>query len=533
MPGDTQTGTSIGDVRLAVSIPSAASLGAYEAGASAALITALHRLNSGHAETGAPRVHIDAIGTTSAGSLVGLLAARCLLAGLDARYVLWQAWVENASLDLLLTGSGDAPLSMDAMEHRLHGLLDPRDNAGKPTHRAPDSARQRTPLVLHVSLGVLQALAYRIPGVLEEDPELSAMTHVDSADFLLRPGDGPERYTSPRNASPVDAVLASMAHPAVFAPRLLDRREDEDAYRRRGIRNFPDSGCLWYTDGSALSSPLGGTLAAARRMRADLSPSSAEASFRDDVHVLIHPHTGGPDSDGTWTDPRSRPRWSQGLSRFGATLTPEPVYTDLRRIEEANTRLRGAKELVDVLAPHLPAESAQELSSLLDRLETRPHAASEERRGDVAQLLRQAVEAVAGVEDKQECFTEVISPMRVLAGEDHSCADGARAQAQIAHLLAGDFLGRFGGLATRDLRRSDFSLGWRSCRSWMADSLPRYVGSETAQAAVKALDDCAPHDDPPRRGGASLSDLPLRSRAKVARVLLRGARVAVVDAFRT
>ncbi len=43
-----------------------------------------------------PVLRVDAIGTTSAGALVGPLAARCLQGGLDPVHVLHEAWVEQA-----------------------------------------------------------------------------------------------------------------------------------------------------------------------------------------------------------------------------------------------------------------------------------------------------------------------------------------------------------------------------------------------------------------------------------------------------
>ena len=81
----------------------------------------------------------------------------------------------------------------------------------------------------------------------------------------LELGAGLEQMLEPPRRSPLDFALASAASPGGFAPELLDRRPDADAYERHGIENFPESGHLWYTDGGLLGSqPLGRVIAAGR-----------------------------------------------------------------------------------------------------------------------------------------------------------------------------------------------------------------------------------------------------------------------------
>jgi predicted acylesterase/phospholipase RssA len=97
-------------VRLSLSLAGGASLGAYEAGATAAVCTAVTELRA----RGEPVV-VDATGGASAGALVALIASHCLLDGLDAADVLHTAWVDEVSLELLRGRGASAPLSQDGL----------------------------------------------------------------------------------------------------------------------------------------------------------------------------------------------------------------------------------------------------------------------------------------------------------------------------------------------------------------------------------------------------------------------------------
>jgi hypothetical protein len=104
----------------------------------------------------APQLRI-AMTLPSAGAVVGLLATRCLLAGLDPLHVLRRAWAREASWARLRRGARHAPLSLVNVEGAARQLMDPQDRRGRPIHRAPETARQRNPLVLHLDVGCLQA----------------------------------------------------------------------------------------------------------------------------------------------------------------------------------------------------------------------------------------------------------------------------------------------------------------------------------------------------------------------------------------
>ena len=87
-------------LRVCLTLSGGASLGAYQAGASAALLAALECIRDDHGID----VRVDAIGGASAGSIVGLIAAHALLEGGDGCRLLHEAWVERVTVDTLLRG---------------------------------------------------------------------------------------------------------------------------------------------------------------------------------------------------------------------------------------------------------------------------------------------------------------------------------------------------------------------------------------------------------------------------------------------
>jgi predicted acylesterase/phospholipase RssA len=508
-------------VRIALTISSGASLGAYEAGVTAGLLVALQRLNERDARAGrAPSVQVDAVGATSAGAMVGLLAVRCLLAGLDPVAVLHAGWVDNASLRRLTRGRIEAPLSMAAVHDDTVRLLEPRDRRGRPVHRVADAARQRRPVAYIVGLGNLQGLTYPIDAA-DGGPVHSGLSHADQARFTLRSDDDRSRYVQPSRSSPLDAVLASMSHPALFDPRVLDRRPDEERYRRAGVTDFPESGHFWYADGGALTpNPLGAAIAAARE--ADGAAWGGATGDVRRIHVLVDPHTATPRDDGRWTDPDRKPGWGDTLARLVTTLSVEALYTDLRGVGEVNARLHRLDQLADALAPHLGDGAVEALRGALGSPAT-------EVRGE---LLRRALHAAGGVAGKAPVATEVVSPMRLVqpaTGEPPS-----QRQERVPDLLAGDFVVRFGGFGGRAFRHSDFVLGWRSTRAWLPDALRRTgLPEDAVTAAVQAVDErSVRYGSLGRRGRAGLRDVPLCARLRMTGVLAHAGRSLLADVLR-
>src|SRR6266571_8782102 len=88
----------MGQLRISLTISGAASLGAYEGGALAALLYAARAVAAGDN----PPLRIDVMSGASAGSVTALLSARALLEGHDPRAVMYGAWVTSDSIGKML-----------------------------------------------------------------------------------------------------------------------------------------------------------------------------------------------------------------------------------------------------------------------------------------------------------------------------------------------------------------------------------------------------------------------------------------------
>ena len=84
----------MGRVRIALTISGAVSLGAFEGGALAALITGVQAAQRLATDRQQPDLRIDAFGGASAGAITAVLAARAVTAGLDPVAMMEQAWHE-------------------------------------------------------------------------------------------------------------------------------------------------------------------------------------------------------------------------------------------------------------------------------------------------------------------------------------------------------------------------------------------------------------------------------------------------------
>ena len=180
---------------ITVTLSGGAALGAYEAGATAALLEAVHQL----ARDG-ESVSIDAVGGASAGALVAMFAVHAQANGIDPVWLLREAWVERVSLDLLAGRGLRSPLGFDRLRERIGELLDPRDEGGRPAQRRPadgggegDSRAEREDgehhVGLHVALTGLRGLHYPIRGRGVLAP-VEGATFADWGQFTIHPGGG-------------------------------------------------------------------------------------------------------------------------------------------------------------------------------------------------------------------------------------------------------------------------------------------------------------------------------------------------------
>jgi predicted acylesterase/phospholipase RssA len=495
-----------GTVRVCLTLSGGASLGAFQAGACAALLAAFECVRDEHGVD----LRVDAIGGASAGSIVALIVGHSLLEGADGCRLLHEAWVERVSVDTLLRGRARGPLSLERVRQELPELLE----------RGGRGSAQRHPLMLHVALTGLRGLTYDIHGLRRDEP-VTGVTFADWKDFRLEPGGGVAQLLRPEGSSPLETVLASASHPGAFAPRVLDRRADADAYERQGISNLPRSGWLWYSDGGQIQSePLGRVLAAARSVDRD-GPDDARR-----VNLLIDPRSEEPSDAEEWSDRGYDASWGHGLARALTIPSEQAPYDDLRRIERDNYRLDWIEQLTDVLDDHLAADARDGLVALLERIGSDR---SKLRRGDSAEpaeppnddatageLLRAVIEDIGGLRGKQHVAVDLISPLLLATHSDSRVTD----------LLAGELLGDFGGFLERDLRRSDFALGYETTLAWCSDGLGAFdLPDDVVDAAAAAIEQRRPESwQDARRGKTEQRDLPWRGRLRLARILLRAGR---------
>ncbi|HKA92389.1 MAG TPA: patatin-like phospholipase family protein [Acidimicrobiia bacterium] len=516
-------------LRLALTVSGAVALGAYEGGALAALLCAIRELCHGDD----PAVRIDAIGGASAGSITGLLAARCLLEGIDPVYVMREAWVERDSLAVMRTEAPDEPLSLGALRRASVDLLDPRDAHGRPAHRV--GARQEAPVRMVMALASLRGLEYRVP-TLSARQAVRATTSLDWATFTFTSGQPVPELTEPPRSSPTDVALASAANALAFRPVLLDRGGDEAGYRARGIVNFPTSKHLWYTDGGILDSePLTRTLDLVREADRDSSPDTRR------VQVLVHPNPTGAPTGTAWADPANPPTWLATLLRARDLQRTQSLYDDLLHLEQINTRLDWTGRLFDEIGPvldNLDDDSAARLRDALVRAtgviegqrqalrahEEDPAAAAPQPVADkpTTELLREVMAEIAGIAGKERLALEVVSPL--LLPEAMTTP--------VAQMLAGEFLFHFGGFLSHELRMSDFDLGYRSTLEWLRagglseSGLPPELEESALARAEEAY---RPGDQWRASGRTTFQDLPARERLALVSVFAHIARVVAHD----
>ena len=407
--------------------------------------------------------------------------------------------MERVTVDTLLRGGARGPLSLARVRRELPEVLE----SGR------RGAAQRHPLMLHIALTGLRGLTYDIHGLRRDEP-VTGVTFADWKDFRLEPGGGTAQLLEPRGSSPLETVLASASHPGAFAPRVLDRRADRDEYERQGITNLPRSGWLWYSDGGQIQSePLGRVLAAARAVD-DAGPEDAHR-----LNLLIDPRSEEPSAAEEWSDRDYDASWGHGLAR-ALTVPPEQaLYDDLRRIERDNYRLDWIGQLSDVIDGHLSEDARDGLRALLERISgdrgklrgDRVPASEEDDERPAGELLRRVVEDIGGLRGKQHVAVDVISPLLLAKHADSGVTD----------LLAGELMGDFGGFLDRDLRRSDFALGYESTLAWCKDGLGACgLPDGAVQAAAAAIERRRPERwQDVRRGQAEQRDLPWRARLRM------------------
>jgi hypothetical protein len=512
------------EIRIGLTIAGAVSLGAYEGGALAALVLAVQELGKG---SKAP-VRIDAIGGASAGSITGMLTARCLLDGLDPIHVMSEAWVRQDSLAAMMTNDKHAPLSIEALRRAALTLLDP------PT-RYRGRPQQDSPIVIHMALGCLRGLNFLVGRL--EGPPIEASTFLDWGEFTLQPNMSIRDYTDPDAASVVDFALASGANTFGFPPQVLNRttRPEDLALMGRGdITNLPPewSGFLWYTDGGTIDNePLGRTF--------DIANSIDVDGGGRRIHLLIHPHPQKGSAEPEWTLPGDRPAWTATVLRCDTLQRTRGIYDDLRRAEKTNSRLIWTEHFRNAVTPLLEEhdeawratlsqvlESFREQKAAIERKEPDAIQPSDEARQaaapvpedlDAVELFRRVLAQASGLSGKHPARIEVVSPLLLPEA----------ATTSMEELLAGEFLLHFGGFLNERLRWSDFALGYRSMQKWLERLEEFGVDPANAESARRAVSERYESAWATGWGAQTLRSLPWRDRLQVGRLALHMARVVI------
>jgi hypothetical protein len=318
---------------VALALAGAASLGAFEGGAVAAIVTGLQASCAGES----PAVAIDVICGASSGAITGLLAAHALANGTDAVATLHDAWVTSAGLASLRGRGFAAPLS----------LAGARATAGRLFTSGPPgvaSLRQNEPISLELALTSLRGSTR---GDSTAEPSAGRGQRSDGVRQLRD-----RRYLawSPFTITAaideigwmraVESALGSAANPAVFPARLVEpgsQTEDAEGHEHRWPPGF-------YTDGGTLvAEPVGRADEVGRRRhderqgRRDESPGQPggeDGSEPGDSRLvlLVHPfdlvRPAGPD----WQDGEVPPTWLATLSRSLEIQQSHLLAEDLRRV---------------------------------------------------------------------------------------------------------------------------------------------------------------------------------------------------------
>lgn len=474
-------------LRIAVTLPGEASLGAFQAGAMSALVVALQAANQRERDA----VRLDAMTATSSGSLTSVLAAHALLTGQDPVAPLRRAWVTEPTVDALRGRDRRAPLTLDrAREVATELLVNPGPTAS--SERAqPDS------ITVNFALTSLRGFTYKIGP--RRHHGIPATTYLDWAEHKLEGGAVWQDV--------VDSAIASASHPAAFPPALLDRSHLAENYRANGVEQFPDSPVLWYADGGLLDrEPLGRCLRLIR-----------DGDGNDDCERVVlllrpEPDVGLEADDPAWTEDDEEPSWTTSMARALRIVVTHSLFEDLRRVEHINNRIRWRQLLLDTVAAQVPddEQTREALADAIDTIRSQKDLASTgapRRREPLAEtapgLFEQLLDEATGLAGKRFIDVHVVS-------------------AAAAADVAGGSLLNFGGFLAERLRANDYLVGYLAMVQWMKRYGRQLSGQplEAAEARATTI--------PGWIGGvAGRRTLSWRDRAHVLRIAGRAARIGL------
>jgi hypothetical protein len=496
------------ELRIALTLPGEASLGAFQAGAVSALIVAIERINCERPPESP--VRLDVMTGSSSGSLTAVLAAHALLTGGDPVDPLRRAWVVEPTVDALRGQDGRAPLTLDRAREVASELL-----SDAPPDPLPKAA-QAEEILANFALTSLRGFTYEIKpprsevtlpkhragltGIVRREQEpRRATSHLDWAEHRLEPKtDWPDV---------VDSAIASASHPAAFPPTLLDRGDLEGAYKRNGVDPFPDCPVLWYADGGLLDrEPVGRCINLARRV-----DEGSDEHLRVLLLLRPEPDVKLANDDPAWTEADGEPSWTATLARALRIVVTHSLYEDLRRVERVNSRIAWLQLVAEGLADICDeAKAKKALPALIERIRAEKGELRAGERGreeplqrTIVDLLGQLLAEATGLAGKQQIALEVVSAP--------SAAD-----------VAGGSLLNFGGFLAERLRANDFLVGYMAMLTWMRSWPYGHFEDGLDEAEERAA------TIPGWIGGvAGQQPLSWRARVDVLRLAARAARIGL------
>jgi hypothetical protein len=236
-----------------------------------------------------------------------------------------------------------------------------------------------------------------------------------------------------------------------------------------------------------------------------------------------------------WAKPAdNQPDWLETGARAAGMAFTHGIYEDLRRAAKTNSRIEWTEDLAQklagligrVLEPKQLADLNSNLAGFIDETEkakAKRSARTTKRASTGADSLQSqlqlAIQLAAGLEAKQRVDIEVISPQTL-------------SSKPAEQMLAGAFLMSFGGFLERDLRVSDFDLGYRSMLKWLRTRLPDYVSDGAAKAALDAaMKQYDPRWAQKPRGGATFGDVSRQNQLKAVWLGRHLSRVVIGETF--
>lgn len=473
--------------KIALILSGGGSLGTYTAGAVTELLLGLAGNRSG------ANVRIGALSGASSGALTAALAARALVVNPNLIPWIGTAWIRGMDADVLLSGNRSRSSLLDAevLEEMSRALL----TAGPASDDEP-SPFLAEPLGLGITLSSLHGIGYELRYGFQNRPERSFGTRMfdDWAAFELSPADA---AGAPIWEEIRQAAVASASFPFAFPPRRLERRGSH--FRGSVLEDLGDID-LWYTDGGLFNNE---PVRLAKRLVARAGSEDDDWRFVFVDPTLRDPPAGdvaeaaAPDSavqvaglvtrallgQGSAKDWIRANRTNERLAILDSLVDRLPEIADSLTDPEAFELGRSVGEMAESVCEWRlvcgggrsrrargPSEGTDPVLELLEqslgRIERRyasvlARVSSRAARSRLAKLIF-LIEAAGGLDDKEELPLHLIAPGR---------------------RLAGDFLGNFGGLFSREWREADYRAGRRDARRLLETSLADIVEYEPADEA--------------------------------------------------